>query len=113
MHELSVVQEIIKVVEDERTRQGFNKVSLIRIRAGALSGIQPESLLFAFEVAREGTCAARAELALEVEPMQLLCRQCNQVMSGRGGPQKCSFCGARDLSIQAGSNLDIISLEVD
>jgi len=39
MHELSIAQEIIRIVTDEQRRHNFEKVSLIKLKAGGFSGI--------------------------------------------------------------------------
>ena len=47
----------------------------IRLRIGALSGVVPEALEFAFEALRPGTLAEKAELAIESVPGAVLVRR--------------------------------------
>ena len=76
MHELSIAQEIIRIIEAERDKHGFSTVEVVRIRAGSLSGIEPRALEFAFQLTQAETCAVGARLEVEAEPMQLLCQNC-------------------------------------
>lgn len=113
MHELSVAHEILRIVEAERARHGFEKVRAVRVRAGALSGIDPEALAFAFETVREGTCAAEARLDLDAEPRLLTCRACGAEAAADDLPSACPKCGSPDLSLDGAMGLDVVSLEVD
>lgn len=112
MHELSIAQEILRMISSEQARQGFQSVSRIKLRAGALSGINPRSLQFAFEVVRADTCAARAEIEMEVEPLEILCRTCGHRMKGEHGPRNCPQCGSPDVMLDARTYFEIVSLEV-
>lgn len=113
MHEFSVAQEILRIVGQEQYRHGFASVAAIRLKAGALSGIDGACLRYAFEVVREGTCAAGAELEMEVEALRVVCRTCGHAMDGSHGPRACGRCGGTDLRIDGSSGFEIVSLEVD
>ncbi len=113
MHELSIAQGIMQIVEAEREKHGFQKVGVIHLRAGALSGIDQQALQFAFEVVREGTCAAEATIDLQTEQRVLRCRKCGATAAADSGPKACPECGSIDLSFEASMALDIVSLEVD
>ena len=113
MHELSIAQGIMQIVETERKKHGFQTVSVIHLRAGALSGIDQQALQFAFEVVREGTCAAEATIDLEAEQRELRCRKCGATVEADSGPTACPECGSIDLSLEASMALNIVSLEVD
>ncbi len=113
MHELSIAQGMMQIVEAEREKHGFEKVNVIHLRAGALSGINQQALQFAFEVVREGTCAAEATIDLQIEQRVLRCRNCDASIEADSGPKACPECGSVDLSFEASMALDIVSLEVD
>lgn len=113
MHELTIAQEILDIIEAERERHGFEVVEKVRLRAGALSGVDPDALGFAFELIREGTCAAKADLEIETEPMKIVCRQCKFTTNGNHGPKACSQCGSLDVEIDAAAGVDIVALEVE
>lgn len=113
MHELSIAQEIIHIVTAQQAEHGFEKVNIVRVRAGALSGIEPESLRFSFEVVRQGTVAAEAVLEMDIEPMTLVCRQCGFSIVDSHGPICCEKCGSVDMKVDAGGELDVVSLDVD
>ena len=115
MHELGIATEIVRLLEEQRSDRGFARVNIVRLRAGALSGVDAQALQLAFEIAREGSCAAGARLELEQREMTLLCRSCGQESpAGRaGGPETCPACGRADLVIQGEDGIDVVSIEVD
>jgi hydrogenase nickel incorporation protein HypA/HybF len=112
MHELSIAQEILEIIGAEREQHGFEKVEKVRLRIGALSGVDAEALEFAFGVVREDSCAASADIEIEREPMQLICRHCQFQTNGNYGPSVCPKCGSLDVRINATADVDIVSLEV-
>lgn len=68
MHELSIAMSILEGVEEEVIRQGYGAVEAVHVRIGTLSGIVPEALVSAFEIAREQTPFAACSLAIETSP---------------------------------------------
>jgi hydrogenase nickel incorporation protein HypA/HybF len=66
MHELSIALSLIDAVCDELPRLGPNvAVRSIRVRVGPLSGVVPDALAFAFEVAAAESPLAGARLDIE------------------------------------------------
>ena len=113
MHEMSIAQDIIRLAESERNARGFSKIVSIKVQAGAMSCFVPSALELAFEVVREGTCAADATLDIERAQIKLRCRQCEHTMDGEVGPIACEKCGSTDLFIDGDAEINVVSLEVD
>jgi len=113
MHELSIAEEIIRIIEAEREKHGFQRVNSVSLRAGALSCVEPQALQFAFEVLREGTCAAEGALDIQVTDLTLQCRDCSHSMSAEYGPECCEKCGSLDLKLHGSTDFQILSIEVD
>ena len=113
MHELSIAQEIIRIIEAERDRHAFNTVEVVRIRAGSLSGIEPRALQFAFQLAQAETCAVGARLEVEAEPMQLLCQNCGCTCPAEAGPRNCPECQSLELRLQGSTYFEVLSLDVN
>jgi hydrogenase nickel incorporation protein HypA/HybF len=66
MHELSIALSLVEAVCEELPRLG-DRVSIrrVRVRVGPLSGVVPEALAFAFEVAADDSPIAGARLEIE------------------------------------------------
>ena len=77
MHELALTEGIISIVESEKKKHGFERVSEISLKLGEYSGVIPECMEEFFPIASKGTAAAGAKLHFEKVPAQFECRECD------------------------------------
>lgn len=91
MHEYSIVQALLERVEEEARLRGATRVERIRVRLGALSGVEPELLETAYATFRERTVCADAELELERVPARWCCPRCGGAIP-IGAPLRCVQC---------------------
>ncbi len=112
MHELSLAAAVMEELERLVQREGARRVARVVLRAGALSGVEPEALRFAFPAAAEGTCAEGAELVIETEPVQVRCRACGAQTAADPLRLVCGACGGDDVAIAAGADLTLRSAEL-
>ena len=113
MHELTLAQEIIRIIKNEQRRHGFHKVNLVKLKAGPFSGIDQHALSFAFDVIKEGTCAAQARIDLDLEPAKFVCRQCGFADSARNVSSSCPRCRSIDIALEGTCGFEVAALEVD
>lgn len=78
MHELPVVQDVIKIAADEAAERGFVRVTKITIVLGELSSVMDECVQMYFELLGEGTVCASAKLCFEHVPATLRCTVCGR-----------------------------------
>lgn len=64
MHELSIVLSIIEGVTYELQERGDPRLHAVHLQLGKLSGVVKEALLFAYDVACEGTLLAGSRLVI-------------------------------------------------
>jgi hydrogenase nickel incorporation protein HypA/HybF len=113
MHELSIALSILEGVEEEVTQHGYGPVEAIHVRIGALSGVVPQALLSAFELAREGTRFSESLLTIEDSPVVIRCYSC-----GTDGLVEsiqwmiCPTCAQPASEIVAGRELEVVALEL-
>lgn len=110
MHEVSLVRELSRLVEQEAATRDFSKVERVHVALGAHACVSEESLRFAFESLRGGVLA-EAELAVRTMQAKGVCRTCGvlSVMAERIGT--CAACGGVILP-QGGDEMRITELEV-
>ena len=113
MHELSIAQSLLKIVEDESKRHGVSKVTQVHIRIGALTAIVPEALTFSFEIISEKTVAEGAGLDIEVVPARGRCQGCNIDFEVEGLLFFCPKCGGVAGEIFSGKELEITHIEAE
>ena len=78
MHEFSIVQSLLEVIEEEAKRHKAQRVLKVELLVGVLSGVEPHLLELAFNTFKEGTIAEKAELLLEIERLRLWCEDCKR-----------------------------------
>ncbi|HWG84499.1 MAG TPA: hydrogenase maturation nickel metallochaperone HypA, partial [Deinococcales bacterium] len=76
MHEVGIAESIVSIAEAHARHAGASRVERIAVRVGALSGVVPDALEFAFTVARQDTLAAGATLEIETVPVSARCPDC-------------------------------------
>ena len=64
MHEMSLAEGVLQLIEDAARRDRFSKVSTVWLEIGELSGVEPEALAFCFDAVTRNTVAAGARLEI-------------------------------------------------
>ncbi|MEU6488390.1 hydrogenase maturation nickel metallochaperone HypA [Streptomyces sp. NPDC046887] len=113
MHELSIAVAAISQIEEAAERHGADRVAVVRLRIGELSGVVPEALRFSFGIAAEGTRLAGARLEIETVKGRARCPVCGrEAPTGVPPALWCAPCGAaRD--VLSGRELEIARVELD
>lgn len=107
------MQSALNVALDQAQKAGARQVLAIRLRIGALSGVVPEALEFAFEALRPGTLAEKAELAIESVPARFWCAACSCEFVSDDLFAECPGCHRPSGELRAGRELEVASLEIE
>lgn len=111
MHEYSVVQALIDLVEVEARKRNATAVHSLRVGLGELSGVEPTLLATAYETFRDHTICAGAALDLRAIPAQWACPRC-QLSIARGALLQCNNCGGPARLVQ-GDELVLESIDME
>lgn len=113
MHELSIARGIVEVAAEAVRGAGVGKVSVVRVRVGALSGVAPGALAFCYEAAARGTPLEGSRLVIGVAPVVLHCPTCAR---DAAIPDVCRLacpaCGTPTGDVRGGRELEVESVEV-
>jgi hydrogenase nickel incorporation protein HypA/HybF len=112
MHEISIVQSMLDMALEKAQASKATRIHRLRVRIGAMAGVVPEALEFAFEALREGTPAAHARLEIENVPVSYWCERCNAEFTPKDLLSDCPRCGQASGQMRAGLELDLVSIEV-
>ena len=113
MHELSIALCILDLAEEEGERRG-GRVAAIHVKVGRFSGVVKDALVSAYELAREGTALAQAELVIEEIPLVLHCSACAADRTQDSAfDLRCPVCGALTDEIVSGQELEVHALEIE
>jgi len=112
MHELAICQALLDEVGRVAREQRAERVAAVRVRCGALAGVEPGLLERAYEVARSGTLAEDAILTIERSPVRVYCRRCDS--ESEAAPQRllCGSCGDWRTEVVSGDELLLMSVEL-
>lgn len=113
MHELSVCHALLDEVARVATAHDARTVERISVEVGRLSGVEPELLARAFEIARLGTCAAQAELSLTVLDIMVRCSDCGIASPAQPNRLLCAGCGGYRTQVVQGAELRLRAVELD
>lgn len=92
MHELGVVFEVVKTVEDFVEKNGVTKVDTLVLQIGELSSMIPRYIEACFPAAVDGTLLQYTKLIIEILPGNALCKKCNKVFNLIEHNSKCPDC---------------------
>ena len=112
MHEVSIMQDMLQLAEENLHKSGCNRILRIKLRVGLLSGVVPEALSFAFDVLKAGTSAANATLEFESSPSLFLCGGCGKESWHDALQFECPECHGVLILQQGGTDLELTQMEV-
>jgi hydrogenase nickel incorporation protein HypA/HybF len=113
MHELSIMDSALNLAMDQAQKAGAIRVLIIRLRIGALSGVAPEALQFAFEALAPGTLAEGAQLDIINVPAQFWCGNCAQEFISDDFFAECPNCHCTSGDLRAGREMELASMEIE
>jgi hydrogenase nickel incorporation protein HypA/HybF len=114
MHELSIVDALIEQVGREVQRSGQRgKVLGIEVSIGRLSGVNADSVRFAFELLAPGTMVEGSEIVIHKIKAVCRCQTCNTRVEIDDLVFKCPKCASDAVTIEGGRDLLLQSIEVE
>ena len=78
MHEMSLVKDIVQVVNTKATESGANRVIWVSLLVGAIRDIHEELLQPCFDYFSRGSVAEGAEIKMIVSPVIFACSECRK-----------------------------------
>lgn len=113
MHELSLAQHMIEMIEAAARREGFARARVVRLEVGVLSCVEPDAMQMAFEAVSQGTCVEGAELVLLATPGEGACPACGHRQSLATLYDACTACDHLPMQVTSGTELRLKDLDVE
>ncbi len=113
MHELSLAEAVNNTIKELCERSAWTRVRRIVLKVGHMRQVDPELLLFAFDVVSKGTLSEGAELSVLELPVVFKCNACGENVTSEATAFICLNCGSADVELLSGMELTIESMEVD
>ena len=111
MHEISVAQEIINVVQ-QYLPQNNCEVKSVKLKIGKLSNILVDSLLFCFDAVSKDTPLRDAKLIIEDDPLKIACSNCMNESILYEIEFLCPVCGSAAIEVIGGIEMHILEIEI-
>jgi hydrogenase nickel incorporation protein HypA/HybF len=112
MHELSIAHAVVSTVTAALPSPDV-RVTQVRLRIGELSGVVPQALQFAYEVAAEGTPLADAALAIERSPVVIRCESCGEQQLASARDFACPRCHEPCGDVVSGKEMEIVDITLE
>lgn len=112
MHELGIVMEIVKVVDELAKEQGITAVDTIVLQIGELSPVVPLYIEECFPAAIDGTFMEDTKLEIEIMPGNAMCNSCETVFNVMKNKGVCPNCGSKSFDILSGRDFYIKEIRV-
>lgn len=105
MHEVGVLTQIIKSVEDVAAENNINKIAAVSLEIGELSGILPVFMEKYWTIVIEGKPLFEgSELRIEVIPGEGLCNDCNSIYNIMNYEGRCPRCKSFNKTVLGGQD---------
>lgn len=114
MHELSIMEDVLRVAVDTATKNGANEITKITIHAGGLANIIPKWGTLFFRMISKDTMAQNAEVEFVTLPAYVVCRDCGKKTEMQVSPPVfvCGACGSGEVKLVSGREFSVESIEV-
>ncbi|MBM5570961.1 MULTISPECIES: hydrogenase maturation nickel metallochaperone HypA [Deefgea] len=112
MHELSLAENVIRIVESAAKQSRAQRVTRVRLAIGVLAHVDADTLQFCCGLAARQTMLEGAEFSVERTQGQAHCNGCEQnvVLERVGIP--CPRCGSFDLQVIAGEEMQVLDISI-
>jgi hydrogenase nickel incorporation protein HypA/HybF len=112
MHEMSLVEGMLQIVEDAARRNGASKVSVVWLEIGTLAQIERDALRFCFDAVARGGMAEGARLEIIDTPAVAWCTPCGDRVPITAIGDACPRCGSYQLQIVEGGGMQLKEIAI-
>lgn len=119
MHELSIAENIIKVITEQCKTLQIQPYEIVKvkIKIGKLTCVSSESLIFAFDIIKNEACLPNASLEIDSVPISIHCKICQKEYTLTENESVlcflCPTCGSENIELLSGKELYIESIETN
>ena len=112
MHEIGIVKNVIKTVQNYAAENGVSKVSEIVMSVGELSLVVPDYLEKLYPVVVKDTEFEDTKLIVEVVPGLAECEDCDAIFNVVECEGICPDCGRHNKTVLSGQECTIKEIHV-
>ncbi len=113
MHEMSIVQALVKQCEEIAKKNNAKKIAAVHLKIGVLSGIEPHFLETTFHTFKEHTICDEAKLFMNIQNIEVICQKCKKQSVLVKYEFICPECQSTDLKVIDGEDMILMRLEME
>ena len=102
MHELGIVAEIVRIVENIAQKQSLTKIETLVLQIGELSSVVPYYVEQCYPAASYGTMLEHTRLEIEILPGNGRCGECGKVYNVLEHRRTCPACKSNHVELLSG-----------
>ena len=113
MHEMSLAEGILQIIEAAARQQGFARVREVRLEIGQLAGVELEALRFCLDSVLQGSLAEGARIDVDHTPGTGWCMLCGTTVPITSFFDPCPRCGGHQVQPTGGTQMRVKDLLVE
>lgn len=113
MHEMSLAEGVLQLVEETARREQASRVSRVILEIGRLAAVEGEALRFCFDVVTRGSLAEGAVLEIIDVPGSGWCLPCGETVPIEERFGACPKCGSHQVQPTGGTEMRVREIEID
>jgi hydrogenase nickel incorporation protein HypA/HybF len=113
MHEMSLAEGMLQLVEEAARREKAQRVKTIVLEIGQLASVETSALEFCFAAVAAGGPASGARLVIVDVPGAGVCLACERQLAMDSLFGVCPDCGSHRLQATAGTEMRVREMEVE
>lgn len=113
MHEMSLAEGVLQLVEDTARREAASRVKTVVLEIGQMSSVEPEALRFCFESVTRGSIAQGATLEIVCVPGAGWCMVCAETVEMSELFGACPKCGNYQVQAVSGTEMRVKEIEIE
>ncbi len=102
MHELGIIIEIVKTVENFAKTNGLTKIDTLVLQVGEISTVIPKYIEECYPAAVDGTSMQETKLKIEILSANAMCNPCGKPFPLVNNNGICPLCKGKDIEILSG-----------
>lgn len=113
MHEMSLAEGVLQIIEDAAKTQNFSRVKTVWLEIGQLAGVEVEAMKFCFDAVTRDSIAQDAKLEIVGKPGQAWCLHCAETVQVQALYDACPKCGSHQVQVTGGNEMRVKELDVE
>lgn len=113
MHEMSIVEALMKQCEVIAKENNAKKVLNIYLKIGILSGVEIHFLKSTFDAFKKGTICQEAVLHTNLQKIVVLCKDCKKTSTLQKHEFICPNCDSIEIKVIDGEDMMLMKLEME